>query len=171
MIRWGAEKRITSFVEHPLEINLQKPFTFMAEYYSSDTFDWRTIFAFESPVCHSSLLCVVLVPRSSQIWLGYQLDAKRRIHGSADAYTPASTWFHFAFVLLDSTRFCLYINGVQQLCNRLEGSLYNPSQVDYLLYLCSCSMLTFTATEANCSGTEYAQWYHDCSVERKTQER
>ena len=169
--RWGSEKRVTSFVEHPLEIDLQKPFTFTAWCYSSDTVDWRTIFAFESPECHSSLLCIVLLPGSSRIWLGYQLDAKHRIHGAANAYTTASTWFHFAFVLLDSTRFCIYINGVQQLSDRLEGSLCNPGQVEYLLLLCSRSLLTFTPSEANYSGTEYVQRYHECSVEWKTQER
>jgi hypothetical protein len=133
--RGGDGSNVTSFIEHPLEIGLQKPFTVLAWCYCSDIVDWRTIFSFESPLCNSSLLCVAVVPRSSQIFLGYMRDAWHRINAMANAYIPASAWFHFAFVLLDSSRVGLYINGVNQLAGRLDAPLFNPGRVECRLYL------------------------------------
>ena len=90
------------------------------------------MFSFESPLCHSSLLCVAAVPRSSQIYIGYMRDAQHRMDAMANAYILTSAWFHFAFVLLDSSRFELYINGVNQHAGRLNAPLYNPGRVECL---------------------------------------
>ena len=156
--RGGDRRRVTSFVDHPLEIDLKKPFTFVAWCNSSDTSDWRTIFSFESPLCHSSLLCLALMPQGGQIFFAYMINAQDRHSASTKAYAPALTWFHFAFVLLDSTTVCLYVNGVQQLTERLNASLFNPEQVEYTLYLCSRFLFMCSAAEANCSRTEYIRW-------------
>jgi hypothetical protein len=138
VISGGSADRITSFVDHPLEIDLQKPFTFLAWCYPSDTSDVRTIFAFESPMCHCSLLCVLLVPGSDRIYFGYMLNMQRRIHNLTKVHVPGSAWFHFAFVLLNSSMVNLYVNGVQQPVEKLEAPIFNPSRVEYPLYLCSC---------------------------------
>jgi hypothetical protein len=154
----GGGRNVTSFIEHPLEIDLQKPFTFLAWCYSSDTIDWRTIFSFESPLCHSSLLCVAVVPRSSQIFFGYMRDVQNRMDIMANAYIPASAWFHFAFVLLDSIRVELYINGVKQLAGRLGAPLFNPGRVECHLYILFMLAVYIRCLETNNSRTEYIQW-------------
>lgn len=129
----GDDTRVTCCVEHPLEIDLQKPFTFLGWFYSSDTLDWRTLFSFESPLCRTSLLSIALMPHSSQIFFGYMRDAHRRIEASAGAYVPASAWFHFAFVLFDSTRVGLYINGVKEFHGRLDTVLFNAEPKSIVL--------------------------------------
>lgn len=154
MTRGGNRQRVTSFIDHPLEIDLQKPFTFLAWCYSSDTLDFRTIFSFKSPMCHSSLLCIGLLPEGSQIFFGYMLNAQHHVNAAVDAYVPSLAWFHFAFVLLDAITISLYVNGVQQPAS-LVDSLFNPGQVEYPIYLCSGSLFKFIATEANCSWAEY----------------
>jgi hypothetical protein len=156
--RGGGGRNVTSFIEHPLEIDLQKSFTFLAWCYSSDTIDWRTIFSFESALCHSSLLCVAVVPRSSQIYLGWMRDAQNRKDAMVNAYIPASAWFHFAFVLLDSIRVELYINGVNQLASRLSTPLFNPGRVECLLDLLFLLAVYIRCSETNHSRTEYIQW-------------
>ena len=111
------------------------------------------------------------MPRGNQIFFGYMRDAQRRIDASANVHVPGSAWFHFAFVLYDSTRVGLYINGVKELSGRLDTPLFNPEPVEYRRHFCSRSLFTFTATETHYSWTDKIQQQHDCSVERETQER
>jgi len=153
--RGGNSKRVTSFVDHPLEIDLQKPFTFLAWCYSSDTMDWQTIFSFESPLCHSSLLCVTLMPGGSQIFFAYMRDAQRRIDVIANGTNvPTLAWFHFAFVFVGSTTVALYINGAKEPSVRLDASLFNPGRVEYPLHLHLSSLSISAATEAHYSRAE-----------------
>jgi len=91
------------------------------------------MFSFESPLCRTSLFSIALMPRGSQIFFGYMRDAQHRIDATAAAYVPASAWFHFTFVLFDSIRVSIYVNGVKTFCGRLDTPLFNPEQKHIVL--------------------------------------
>lgn len=131
MTSWGNDKKVTSFVDHPLQINLDKPFTILAWLTSSDSLDWRTILSFESPLCHTSLLNIALIPSGQVVYFAYMRNAQQRVDIKTEALAPASAWFHFAFVLLDSYRLAIYINGIKVVSGGIEGPFFNPEPVEY----------------------------------------
>ncbi|KIM88410.1 hypothetical protein PILCRDRAFT_814307 [Piloderma croceum F 1598] len=131
MISWGNDKKVTSFIDHPLQINLDKPFTISAWLTSSDSIDWRTILSFESPLCQTSLFNIVLKPDGQVVCFSYMRNARQRVDIKTEALAPASAWFHFAFVLLDSYRLAIYINGIKVVSGGVEGPFFNPEPVEY----------------------------------------
>jgi len=122
---WGDDVRVTSFVDHPLQINLEKPLTICAWLTSSDTLDWRTVISIESPLCRTSLISVALMPGGQVIYLGFMRNAQLRADIRTDALAPASAWFHFAFVL-DYSRVAIYVNGAKLVSGKVDGPVFNP---------------------------------------------
>ena len=129
MTSWENNKKVTSFVNHPLQINLDKPFTISAWLTSSDSLDWRTILSFESPLCHTSLLNIALIPGGQVIYFAYMHNAQQRINIKTEALAPASAWFHFAFVL-NHSRVAIYVNGAKLESGGVDGPVFNPEPVE-----------------------------------------
>jgi hypothetical protein len=118
---WGNGTRITSFIDHPLEINLEKPFTILAWLNSSDTRDWRTLLSIESSKCRTSLLNIALIPRGRSIYIAYMRTDQHRTDVTTQALAPGpSVWFHLALVL-DSFGFTTYVHGAKSAFDRLEA--------------------------------------------------
>jgi hypothetical protein len=129
MTSWGDNTRITSFVDHPLQINLEKPFTIFAWLTSSDTLDWRTILSIESPLCRTSLLNIALMPGGQVIYFAFMRNAQLRADIKTKALAPASAWFHFAFVL-NHSRVAIYVNGAKLESGGVDGPVFNPEPVE-----------------------------------------
>jgi len=170
MTSWGNDNKVTSFIDHPLETNLEKPFTisawltFSAWLTSSDSFDWRTILSFESPLCRTSLLSIALMPGGQVVYFGYMRDAQYRVHKKTEALAPASAWFHFAFVLLDSYGLAIYVNGTKLVFGGIEGPIFNPEPAEHRDLLYSFSLLIFIVQKrvvigrTKFNGNFTAQW-------------
>ncbi|KDQ53843.1 hypothetical protein JAAARDRAFT_38804 [Jaapia argillacea MUCL 33604] len=115
-----ADCQSMSFIEQPLDINLQNDFTLLAWVFCDDRTHPRSIISFESPQCEKSLLALALppAPQKNVLQFSYASSARRDDLVGYQGKTelpPLGVWFHVALVF--STTGCdtfkTYVNGLE----------------------------------------------------------
>lgn len=136
----GNKKKITSFIQHPISIDLNGSLTILAcltsiDKYVEDT-DWRTLIAIDSPDCKTSLLKVCFPPKSMIIDFSYTLDTHEPVD-ELTGVTVENVSFHFALTLSGGI-VAVYLDGEEKWTHNIEHLLFDPRNKHLVLGISKC---------------------------------